>query len=206
MTAVDSAVEPSSGLGTEEELQRRLALASPTDTVRGLSFHNLLDAVRMDLGEEAAARCLARCEGKLFKSFFSYPVSDYLLLQYMSAWELQARYGSFDSAVRRMTSGLAPGFLSSVVGKAFMLLTKEGPRQLINNMPVAYRSAASFGELSVHWTGARRGVLSTRRDFLLYLNHEGGVQGLFRTLGITTAEVRGRQVGPLENEVEFSWE
>jgi uncharacterized protein (TIGR02265 family) len=206
MTGGQIAMELESGLGTELELQRRLALASAADTVRGLSFHNLLDAVRLELGDEAVGRCQAQCEEKNFKSFFTYPVSDYLRLQYTAAWMLQEKYGSFDNAVRRMASGLAPGFLSSVVGKAFMLLTKEGPRQLINNMPVAFRAAASFGEISVHWTGSRRGVLVTRRDFLLYLNHEGGLTGLFRTLGIMTAEVRGRQVGPLDNEVEFSWE
>ena len=205
MTGAQTSAEADSGLGTEMELQRRLSLATAADTVRGLSFHNMLDTVRMDLGDEAVARCLSQSVEKHFKSFFTYPVTDFLRVQYTAAWLLQERYGSFDNAVRRMASGLAPGFLSSVVGKAFMLLTKEGPRQLINNMPVAFRAAASFGDVSIHWTGNRRGVMSTRRDFLLYLNHEGGLKGLFRTLGIS-AEVHGRQVGPLDNEVEFSWE
>ncbi|WP_434390814.1 TIGR02265 family protein [Melittangium boletus] len=193
-------------LGSYEELERRLALATDADTVRGLSFHNVLDAVRLDLGPEALARLTGSREAPDFKSFFSYPVRDYLRMQYAAAWMLAERHGSFEGAVRRMSAGMAPGFLGSVVGKAFMLLMKEGPRQLITHMAVAHRAAASFGELTVLWTGPRHGVLRTRRDFLLHFNHEGGLLGLFRALGLENARVSGRQVALLENEVTFSWE
>jgi uncharacterized protein (TIGR02265 family) len=195
-----------SGLGTEQELQRRLSLTTPADTVRGLAFHTILDAVRTDLGDEALARCLSQTQEKTYKSFFNYPVSQYLILLYNGAWMLSETHGGFDNAVRRIAGGIAPGFLGSVVGKAFMLLTKEGPRQLISNMPVAFRSAASFGEVVVQWSGPRSGMLVTKRDFLLYLNHEGGLMGLFRALGLPNARVQGRQTGPLDNEVEFSWD
>lgn len=195
-----------SGLGTEKELQRRLSLTTPADSVRGLSFHTAIDAIRMDLGEEALARCLAHNREKIYKSFFHYPVSEYLVLLYNSAWMLSEKHGGFDNAVRRISGGIAPGFLSSMVGKAFMLLAKEGPRQLINNMPVAFRAAASFGEILVQWSGPRSGMLVTKRDFLLYLNHEGGLMGLFRSVGLTGARVSGRQEGALDNVVEFSWE
>ncbi|HYO58967.1 TIGR02265 family protein [Archangium sp.] len=194
-----------SGLGTEQELRRRLSLATPMDTVRGMSFQTTLEVVRVDLGEEALARCVKQLGEPNYKSFFTYPVSDYLRLQYSAAWMLMEKHGGFDNAIRRTAGGMAPGFLGSVVGKAFMLLTKEGPRQLINNMPVAFRAASSFGEVSVHWTGPRSGVLTTKRDFLLYMGHEGGLLGLFRAMGIKDARVSGRQTGPLDNEVEFSW-
>ena len=200
-----TATSAESGLGTELELQRRLALATPVDTVRGMSFHTTLDVLRADLGEDAVARCLEPLNDKSYKSFFTYPVSEYLRLQYTAAWLLSEKQGGFDNAVRRMASGIAPGFLGSVVGKAFMLLAKEGPKQLLTNIPVAYRAASSFGEATVHWTGPRSGVLTTKRDFLLYLNHEGGLMGLFRTLGIHDGRVSGRQIGPLDNEVTFSW-
>jgi uncharacterized protein (TIGR02265 family) len=112
-----------SGFGTKEELQRRLSLATPTDTVRGFAINNTL-----------------------------------------------------------------------------------GPKQLLEHVPVAFRAAASFGESTVRWTSPKSGVLATRGDFLLHLSHEGGLMSLFRTLKIQGAWVRGRQVGPLANEVEFSWE
>lgn len=206
MSEGQSSTGAESGLGTELELKRRVSLATPADTVRGMSFHTTLDVVRGELGPEAVERCLEPLKEKSYKSFFTYPVSEYLRLQYSAAWLLSEKYGGFDNAVRRIGGGMAPGFLSSVVGKAFMLLTKEGPRQLLNNMPVAYRAASSFGEAIVHWTGPRSGVLTTKRDFLLYMNHEGGLLGLFRTLGLQGARVNGRQTGPLETEVEFSWE
>ncbi|HEX8822232.1 MAG TPA: TIGR02265 family protein [Archangium sp.] len=194
-----------SGLGTEQELQRRLSLATPADTVRGLSFHTSLDAVRADLGEAAAAHCLAQVPEKSFRSFFHYPISDYLRVLYTSAWMLSDRHGGFDNAIRRIAGGMAPGFLASTVGKAFLLLSKEGPKHLINNMPVAFRAAASFGEVSLHWVGPRHGLLHIRRDFLLYMNHEGGLLGLFRALELPGTRIYGRQVGPLDNEIEFSW-
>lgn len=194
-----------SGLGTELELKRRLSLATPVDTVRGMSFHTTLEVLRADLGVEVMEQCLEPLKEKSYKSFFTYPVSEYLRLQYTAAWLLSEKHGGFDNAVRRIGAGIAPGFLGSVVGKAFMLLTKEGPKQLLNNMPVAYRAASSFGEATVHWTGPRSGVLTTKRDFLLYMNHEGGLLGLFRTLGIQDGRVSGRQIGPLDNEVAFSW-
>ena len=205
MMGSESATWMDSGLGTEQELLRRLALATPADTVRGLSFHAALDAVRVDLGEDAAEHCLGKLSERHFRSFFHYPVSDYLRVLYSAGWMLSERHGGFDNAIRRIAGGIAPGFLASTVGKAFLLLTKEGPKHLINNMPVAYRAAASFGELSLQWMGPRHGLVRTRHDFLLYMNHEGGLLGLFRALELRGARVQGRQVGPLDNEIEFSW-
>ncbi|HYO70882.1 MAG TPA: TIGR02265 family protein [Archangium sp.] len=205
MSSNQTSAGEESGLGSEQELQRRLSLATPADSVRGLAMNTVLQAVREELGDAAVERCLEQCAEKSFRSFFFYPVSDYLRVLYTGAWMLSRTSGGFDNAVRRMKKGLAPGFLSSVVGKAF-LLSGIGPRQLIHNLPVAFRATASFGESEVRWTGPRSGLLLTKRDFLLYMNHEGGLQSLFRSLGVSSAWTRGRQTGPLENEVEFSWE
>jgi len=205
MMGSESSTWADSGLGTEQELLRRLALTTPADTVRGLSFHTALDAVRLDLGEAAAEQCLGNLSERHFRSFFHYPVSDYLRVLYSAGWLLSEHHGGFDNAMRRIAAGLAPGFLASTVGRAFLLLTKEGPRHLINNIPVAFRATASFGEISLQWKGPRHCVLHTRRDFLLYMSHEGGLLSLFRTLGLTGVRIQGRQVGPLDNEIEFSW-
>ncbi len=206
MIAVPPPRDEPSGLGSPQELQRRLDLATPADTVRGMSFHTLLEVVRKELGPEAVTRCLDTSGDKSFKSFFSYPVSDYLRLLYTGAWMLEEKNGSFDGAVRQISMGLAPGFLASVVGQAYRLLAPEGPKQLINNIPVAFKAAASFGETSVRWLGPRHGMLYIRRDFLLPMNHEGGLLGMFRTLGLAGGQVSARMVGTLDNEVEFSWE
>jgi uncharacterized protein (TIGR02265 family) len=193
-------------LGSREELERRLSLATPKDMVRGLAFHTVEEALRADLGEEAVRHCLRDCTEKHFRSFFLYPVADYLPLLYEAAWMLSERHGGFEPAVRRIAMGIAPGFISSMVGKAFMMMTREGPRRLIDYIPTAFRSTATFGDPEVHWVGPTHGVLTTRRDFLLYLNHEGGLMSLFQMLKLRGVRVQGRQTGPLENEVEFSWE
>jgi hypothetical protein len=38
------------------------------------------------------------------------------------------------------------------------------------------------------------------------MNHESGLMSLMQALRLSGAWVRGRQTGPLDNEVEFSWE
>lgn len=195
-----------SGLGSEQELLRRLSLATPTDTVRGFAINNMLGVVQEELGAEAVARCLENCEEKEYTAFFNYPISNHLRVMYAAAWMLSERYGGFDNAVRRIARGFTPGFLASTVGKAFMVLSQQGARPLFNNIPMAHRAVASFGELHVTWTGARSGVLTTKRDFLLYMNHESGLMSLMHALRLPGASVHGRQTGPLENEVEFSWE
>jgi uncharacterized protein (TIGR02265 family) len=193
-------------MGSEEELRRRCSLALPTDTVRGFSLNTVLGAVQESLGPEGVARCLAHQRDKHFVSLFNYPVRDYLQVLYSGAWMLSEKHGGFEQAVRRIAQGIAPGFFASGLGKAFQMMTAGSPKQFISSMPLAFRSAASFGECRVTWTGPRSGVLTTRRDFLLYLNHEGGLVGLFHALKLPGAQVRGRQVGPLDNEVAFSWE
>jgi uncharacterized protein (TIGR02265 family) len=206
MISSPASFDEQSGLGTKEELQRRLSLATPTDTVRGFAINNTLGALRQDLGHEAVAHCLRQVEAKSFHSFFNYPVSDHLRVLYTTAWMLSDRYGGFDHAIRRIGRGLAPEFLSSVVGRTFIALTQQGPKQLLEHVPVAFRATASFGESTVRWTSSKSGILSTRGDFLLHLSHEGGLMSLFRTLKVQGGWARGRQVGPLANEVEFAWE
>ncbi len=193
-------------MGSQEELHRRCSLARPTDTVRGFSFNSILGAVQEGLGPEAVAQCLAQHRDKSYVSLFNYPVRDYLQLLYSGAWLLSEKHGGFEQAVRRIAQGIAPSFFSSGLGRAFQMMTSGSPKQFITSMPLAFRSAASFGECHVAWTGPKSGVLTTRQDFLLYLNHEGGLVGLFQALKLPGAQVRGRQTGPLDNEVSFSWE
>ncbi|WP_257450607.1 DUF2378 family protein [Archangium lipolyticum] len=206
MIGGQASCDEDSGLGTKEELQRRLSLATPADTVRGFAINNMLGALRQELGDEAVKHCLQQIAEKSIHSFFYYPVGNHLRVLYTTAWMLSEKYGGFDAAVRRIGRGLAPEFLSSVVGRAFLALTRQGPKQLIDHVPMAFRAVTTFGEGTVRWTSPKSGVLSTKRDFLLYVSHEAGLMSLFRTLKIQGAWVRGRQVGPLDNEVEFAWE
>jgi uncharacterized protein (TIGR02265 family) len=193
-------------MASEEELRRRCSLTLPTDTVRGFSFNTILGAVQEGLGPEGVAHCLLHVREKSYISLFNYPVRDYLQVLYAGAWLLSEKHGGFEQAVRRIAQGIAPGFFSSGLGKAFQVMTSGSPKQFIASMPLAFRSAASFGECVVTWTGPKSGILTTRRDFLLYLNHEGGLVGLFQALKLPNARVRGRQTGPLDNEVAFSWD
>ncbi|PTL83899.1 TIGR02265 family protein [Vitiosangium sp. GDMCC 1.1324] len=192
-------------LGSAQELERRLALARPMDTMRGFFFNGALAAVR-SLGDEAEQHCLDAGGETGFTSFFRYPVTAYLRVIYTASWLLQEQHGGFEAAMRHVGSMAAPPFLSSALGKALLMVTQGNPRMLISNLPTAYRTAVSYGECSVQWTGPRSGLLITRHDFMLHLIHEGALLALFEVLGTRGVQVSGRQVGELDNEITFSWE
>jgi uncharacterized protein (TIGR02265 family) len=192
------------GLGSERELERRLALVTPADTMRGFFFNGALAAVRV-LGDAAVRRCLEAGGEASFTSFFSYPVTAYLRVIYTAAWLLQERYKGFEPAMRHVGFMAAPPYLSSAVGKSLLMLAQGSPKVLISSLPTAYRAAVSYGECSVLWTGPRSGRLITKRDFMLHLIHEGALLALFAALGTRGVQVSGKQVGSLDNELSFSW-
>lgn len=191
-------------LGTEQELERRLALATPSDTMRGFFFNGALEAVR-ELGDEAVRRCLEAGGETSFTSFFRYPVTAYLRVIYTAAWLLQEKRGGFEAAMRHVGYMAAPPYLSSAVGRALLMVNQKSPRLLISSLPTAYRAATSYGECAVHWTGPRSGLLLTRHDFMLHLIHQGALLALFDAMDIRNVQVSGRQVGALDNELTFSW-
>ncbi len=65
-------------LGSPAELERRVTLVRPGDTLRGFLFGATLKAV-MSQGDEAAVlRCIEAAGGEGFLSFFCYPVPSLL--------------------------------------------------------------------------------------------------------------------------------
>jgi uncharacterized protein (TIGR02265 family) len=191
-------------LGSERELERRLALATPADTMRGFFFNGALEAVR-ELGDEAVRRCLEAGGETSFTSFFRYPVTAYLRVIYTAAWLLQETRGGFEAAMRHVGYMAAPPYLSSAVGRALLLVNQKNPKLLINSLPTAYQAAVSYGECSVLWTGARSGLLRTKHDFMPHLIHQGALLALFDAMGTRNVRVTGEQVGTLDNEIVFSW-
>ena len=191
-------------LGSEQELERRLALATPSDTMRGFFFNGALAAVH-ELGDEAVRRCLEAGGETSFTAFFRYPVTTYLRVIYTAAWLLQQTRGGFEAAMRHVGYMAAPPYLSSSVGRVLLMANQKNPKLLINSLPTAYRAAVSYGECSVRWTGPRSGLLLTKHDFMLHHIHQGALLALFDAMGTRNVRVSGNQVGELDNEIAFSW-
>jgi uncharacterized protein (TIGR02265 family) len=191
--------------GSQAELEQRLALVRPEDTLRGFFFNAALKVVRKECDETVLRRCLeASGEGRLM-AFFSYPVGSLLRLLYTAAWALSEKHGGFDTAMRHLGRQVVPDYLESSAGRLLTMLPVGAPKLLLGNLPPTYRTAVLHGECSVTWTGANQCVLLIQRNALPMVYFEGALQGVFETLKLRQVKIVGRQAGPMESEFTLSW-
>jgi uncharacterized protein (TIGR02265 family) len=192
--------------GSDEDLAQRLAMASPTDTIRGMFLRATLDAVRVLGDEEAVRRCQRAGGEEKLVDFFIYPVSAKLRMVFSAARMLEARYGGFSEALRQLGFKAAECFLASAAGLMLQLLARGDVKRLLVNLPSAYRASVSFGARSVTWTGPTCGQLTMRHEFMPYPFHEGLLLGVLGKANVRGARVRGYQLSTLESDYDVSWE
>jgi len=192
--------------GSDEDLARRLAMASPSDTSRGMFLRSTLDAVRC-LGDESAVRDCQRAGGEdKLMDFFIYPVSANLRMLFSAARILEDRCGGLDEALRALGYRAADNFLSSAAGMALLLLANGDVKRLVDHLPSTYRASVSFGTRTMVWTGPTRGRLTMCHEFMPYPFHEGVLMGVLDRASARGVRVRGQQLSTLESEYEVSWE
>jgi len=193
-------------LGSEDELQWRLSLLTPTENSRGVFFNSVLDVVR-HLGDETAVqRCLEVGGEAQFLDFFNYPFSTYLKVIYTAARLLGEKHGGFVEAVRKMGYHASLSFYASPPGRVVMLMAHGDPRRLLNSLPSATRTTSSVAEGSVWLTGPKSGVLCYKRDFMPRPYTAGALQATFESAKVKGVKVNPRPIGPLDTEYEISWE
>lgn len=197
---------PDAAPGSDEDLEQRLAMASPSDTARGMFLRATLDVVRA-LGDEEAVRCCQRASGEEeLVDFFIYPVSANLRMVFAAARMLAIHCGGFDEALRQLGYRAGECFLASAAGLTLQFLARGDVKRLIGNLPSAYRAAVSFGTRSVLWTGPTCGQFIMRREFMPYPFHEGLLLGVMGKANARGARVRGYQLSTLESAYDVSWE
>jgi len=191
--------------GSQAELEQRLALARPEDTLRGLFFTAALKVVRNECDETVMRRCLeASGEGRLM-AFFSYPVGSLLRLLYAAAWALSEKHGGFEAAMRHLGRQVVPDYLESSAGRLLTMLPVGAPKLLLGNLPPTYRTTILHGECSVTWTGANQCLFLIQRNALPMVYFEGALQSVFESLKLKHVKIVGRQAGPMESEFSLSW-
>lgn len=188
------------------DLERRLELATPADTVRGTFFLGMLEAVRALAGEEGARRCVEAGDEPRFVDFFNYPVSTFLRVNDVAAWVLAPRCGGWHQAQHHLGRRAMGDMLKSAAGRAMMLLSRGEARRLVGNLSSVYRAAVSYGERSVQWEGASRGRVLMYRDFMPCAFHEGVLLALLEDMKVRAVEVRGTRLDVLESEYLVSWQ
>jgi uncharacterized protein (TIGR02265 family) len=194
-------------LDVERQLRHRMAMASPTDTARGMFFNGALEVARALGGSEAADRCQQVLGEKRFIDFLNYPIADLLQLSLEILRLIGPRAGGGAGVLRRMGAQAARDFLASAPGRTMLMLTDKNPRRLLNQFPASYRTVVGFGERRVVWSvNDRTGLVLAQRDFMPPAYTKGLLQGVLESVGAKGVNVSGRPTGVLDSEYEVSWE
>ncbi|WNG24435.1 DUF2378 family protein [Cystobacter fuscus] len=192
--------------GAQQELERRLEVIRPEDTLRGFFFNGVLEQVR-PLGDPVSwRRCIEAAGGDRFMAFFSYPMDSFIRLLYAAAGVLSEGRGDFRTALWHLGREMVPYYLESSAGQVLLLLARGEPRWLLEGLPSAFRTAVRHGECSVSWLGPNHGRLLFQGCTLPAEYYEGAVRGVFESTRIAQTLVSARQVNLLDTEVEVSWD
>ncbi|MDY7226293.1 DUF2378 family protein [Hyalangium rubrum] len=201
---------PSTPEAGEAEYERRIALATATDTSRGLFFNGTLSAVKNFGGENALRQCYELLKDKRFErrfiDFSSYPTSDFLRLLHAASKVLGAHLGAPSDTQRWIGRQTTSDFLSSMAGKTLLLLSGNSPKRALNNLPSGYRSSVSYGDRIVTMNGDFAARVSYRRDLMPPLHNEGVLLGVLESVNARNARVRTQVLGLMDYDYELTWE
>ena len=192
-------------IGSQQELEQRLALARPEDTLRGFFFTGALELVRSLDDAVVLNRCVEAAGGDRFMAFFSYPVTSLNRMLYTAAWALSETRGGFGGALRALGHRVVPDFLDSAAGGALLRLAGRDPKRLLTSLPAGYRTVILHGECSVRWTTPTSGTLVVRNNTIPMEYLEGAAQGIYELTKIANVKVVGRRGGLTDSEIDVSW-
>ncbi|REG33391.1 uncharacterized protein (TIGR02265 family) [Archangium gephyra] len=193
-------------LASPRELELRLKLIPPGDTVRGYFFNCALEQVRLQGDEEALRRCVEASGLESPTAFFKYPMSALLRLLYHVAWALNDSRGGFEASLRLLGQWTAKEFLRGSVGRTMLLLAGRNLKRLADYLPTAYGTGWEHGWGEVMWTGSGQCLVSIHGNVVPYPYFEGVFLEVFQAAGATNLKVRGWQLGTAHTRYSLSWD
>jgi uncharacterized protein (TIGR02265 family) len=194
------------GLGSRQELERRLALIKPKDMARGYMLSSVLKVVGEHADEEAVKRCMAVVGERSFPTFFNYPVTSFLKLLYTAGWEVSGALGSFEAALHAFGDQLGTEFKATMVGKALVALDGIDTKHLLLGFPHSQPTGLAHGALSLQWTGVKSGVFLYNGILVPYPYFVGCLYNIFKLTPARNVQISGYDTGPTTFELAFSWE
>ncbi|HZH16084.1 MAG TPA: DUF2378 family protein [Archangium sp.] len=193
-------------IGAELELERRLALATPADSVRGMFFRSVLEVMWALADEASVEHCVEVCGRRKFTDFTCYPTSDFMRLLWTAARLLGSGYGNFQGAMRALGRRGATDFFASSTGRPLQTLLAGEPKRLLDSLPMAYAAAsANGGQCVVAWAHSGSALVRLERDFLPLAYVEGALVATLEVVGTREPRVWSRVQGPLTSEYVLSW-
>jgi len=181
-------------MDTEALLQKRIAIATPEDTIVGIGIEGAMDYLKTMVPERRLLELRQEITGTTsYKSFFRYPMSH--LLRLMQA-ALKEPGVSLDCHTLMHSCGRHSlrMFLDSPVGRAVKMIGKGKPMSLLSSVPMSYKPVVSFGVRVFEKTGDNSANVMFQRELFgpswsLGIFNEGyasisGVQGTARVFDI----------------------
>lgn len=187
-----------------QDLQARIAAATPGDTVRGLIFNALFDTVEAHASRAAAVACDPGGKGRR-TDFLAYPVADLLACAWRAVDHLEPRLGSVERGFYEIGYRSLAHVLGSALGATILTMSRRDPRALMGQAPTAYRGLVSYGERRLEWLSPSRGRFTFRRDFLVPAYHRGVLMAGLEAIGVKAPEVTARQDALLDATYEVGW-
>ena len=205
MHAQLESTRPVMDLDVERQLRHRMAMASPTDTVRGMFFNGALEVARALGGSEAADRCQDVIGREALHRLLQLP-------RLRSAAHVPGGDPTvgFRSGGRRRSAaahGHAGGAWTSWPRPREDDDDAGGQQPPAAAQPAAHQlpHRVSFGERRdglVHAGSLRHFIV--KRDFMPPAYTKGFLQGLLEAVGAKNVHVSGRPTGMLDSEYEIS--
>jgi uncharacterized protein (TIGR02265 family) len=196
-----------SAVEARQELEQRLAVLTPEDTVRGLFFRGVQEAVLELRGPAAVEECFAECGERKFVDFFAYSGADFLRLLRRTVGLLDGKNSSFEGTLRRLGNLGTSAILRSPAGQAVRLIVSGTPRRILESLPMAYAmTSPAGGACKVALTGPTSGRILFERDVVPCSYVVGSLETHFLKEGARGLRISGRVTGPLSSEYELSWE
>jgi len=189
-----------------KDLEARIAVATPQDTVRGVVFNAIFSVVREDAGESAARQVDTAKKGSRTE-FFTYPVVDFLRIIWDAADLLESKLGGVDPVYQKVGARAGELVAASMLGKTLLALAAGGgPRQLMAHLPGGYRATVSYGERTLTWIGEKHVRYVFTRDFLVPPFHAGVLYVGAKVGGGKNVRSIGRQTSLLEAVYDVMWD
>lgn len=186
-------------------LERLKGAATPQDTSRGLNYTTLFDFAKAELGPGAPREVDPTGKGTRV-DFFSYPITEYLDAAWNIAERLAPKYGSYDAVFFELGKRTVDGFLASVLGKTIFAMAGKDPRKIVAAGPGAFKSAVSYGERSVEFTGDKAARYVFKRDFMPNSFHRGVILSALAVTEAKNPKATAREVEFMHHVYEISWE
>lgn len=189
-------VLPHSRLTHSFSLEERIAHATPDDTIKGMFFQRILDAVR-DAGLDPRAITLEAAPMRLrYLAFYDYPVADYFRLVAATADALYPRE-AISEGFRRVAGADFTKFADSKVGGVMLAFTGDAVSTLAKSGPM-YKAVLK-GSARVEARRTEEGVTISYRDYpaLVETYPIGTIESTLRHYG-TDYEIDIDVLGPYD--------